>query len=95
MRPTSYTESFAVAFLAGALGVGIVGIVFERFIMSRVYGTDVLMQLLVCYATILIFDDLVKIIAGPEYKMMGMPEAFALPPHRVRGRLRARPITSS
>ncbi len=79
------TSSFLLGFLGGALGVGIVGVIFERFIMSRVYGKDVLMQLLVCYATILIFDDLVKIIAGPEYKMMGMPEAFALPPFEFAG----------
>lgn len=79
------TSSFLLAFLAGALGVGVVGILFERFIMSRVYGKDVLMQLLVCYATILIFDDLVKIIAGSEYKMMGMPEVFALPPIEFAG----------
>ncbi|MFT4102743.1 MAG: branched-chain amino acid ABC transporter permease [Burkholderiaceae bacterium] len=79
------TSSFALAFLAGALGVGVVGIVFERFLMSRVYGKDLLMQLLVCYAVILIFDDLVKIVAGPEYKMMGMPESFALPPFELGG----------
>ncbi len=79
------TSSFLVAFLAGAIGVGLIGVLFERFVMSRVYGKDVLMQLLVCYATILIFDDLVKIIAGPEYKMMGMPEVFALPPFEFAG----------
>jgi branched-chain amino acid transport system permease protein len=79
------TSSFLVAFLAGAIGVGIIGVLFERFIMSRVYGKDVLMQLLVCYATILIFDDLVKIIAGPDYKMMGLPEVFALPPFEFAG----------
>lgn len=79
------TSSFAIALLAGALGVGIVGVIFERFFMSRVYGHDILMQLLVCYATILIFDDLVKMIAGPEYKMMGMPESFALPPIEIGG----------
>jgi branched-chain amino acid transport system permease protein len=79
------TASFAAAFLAGAVGVGIVGILFERFPMSRVYGTDILMQLLVCYAVILIADDLVKIIFGAEYKMMGMPEAFALPPIEFLG----------
>jgi branched-chain amino acid transport system permease protein len=50
-----------------------------------VYGKDILMQLLVCYAIILIFDDLVKIIAGPEYKMMGMPDVFALPPLEFAG----------
>lgn len=79
------TSSFLLAFLAGALGVGIIGVLFERFLMSRVYGNDVLMQLLVCYATILIFDDLVKVIAGPEYKMMGMPDVFVLPPLEFGG----------
>ena len=79
------TSSFLLAFLAGAIGVGIVGVLFERFIMSRVYGKDILMQLLVCYGTILIFDDLVKIFAGAEYKMMGMPEVFALPPLEFGG----------
>ena len=79
------TGSFLIAFVTGALGVGIVGVIFERFIMSRVYGKDVLMQLLVCYATILIFDDLVKMIVGADYKMMGMPDAFALPPFEFAG----------
>lgn len=79
------TPNFFIAFLAGGIGVGIVGILFERFIMSRVYGKDILMQLLVCYATILILDDLVKIVAGPEYKMMGMPESFALAPFELAG----------
>lgn len=79
------TSSFALAFLSGAIGVGFVGILFERFLMSRVYGTNILMQLLVCYAVILIADDLVKIIFGAEYKMMGMPEAFALPPIELFG----------
>lgn len=80
-----YTQSFLAAFLAGALGVGLIGVLFERFIISKVYGKDVLMQLLVCYAIILISDDLVKMIAGPEYKMMGMPEMFALPPVEFAG----------
>jgi branched-chain amino acid transport system permease protein len=80
-----FSGSFFLAFLAGAIGVGVIGVLFERFIISKVYGKDVLMQLLVCYAVILIFDDLVKIIAGPEYKMMGMPEAFALPPIEFAG----------
>ena len=80
-----WTDSFTVAFLTGATGIGVVGIVFERLIMSRVYGSDVLMQLLVCYATILIFDDLVKVVAGAEYRMMGMPEVFALPPIEFLG----------
>ncbi|GJD53232.1 High-affinity branched-chain amino acid transport system permease protein LivH [Methylobacterium crusticola] len=79
------TGSFLAALAAGALGVAAVGVAFERLIMSRVYGRDLLMQLLVCYAVILILDDGVKILYGGEYRLMGMPEAFAAPPVEVAG----------
>ena len=79
------TDSFTLAILSGALGVGIFGMAFERLFMSKVYGRDVLMQLLVCYAFILILDDMVKILYGAEYKLMGMPQAFALPPLQIAG----------
>ncbi len=81
----SIHPEFLRGLLAGAIGVGVIGVLFERFIISKVYGKDVLMQLLVCYAIILVTDDLVKIIAGPEYEMMGMPETFALPPVEFAG----------
>jgi branched-chain amino acid transport system permease protein len=74
------TGSYALAVVGAALGVGMFGLVFERLFMSRVYNTDVLMQLLVCYGFILILDDAVKIIWGPEFLSMGMPAAFQRPP---------------
>ncbi len=77
------TGSYALAVLAGALGVGLFGILFERLFISRVYGSDVLMQLLVCYAFILILDDVVKTVWGGDFLSMGMPDAFALPPIKV------------
>ena len=43
------------------------------------------MQLLVCYAFVLILDDLVRIIWGPEFKSMGMPDAFRVPPLFIAG----------
>jgi branched-chain amino acid transport system permease protein len=52
------------------------GLVFERLLISRVYGSPVLMQLLVCYGAILILDDLVKIIWGADFLSFGMPSAF-------------------
>ncbi len=79
------TGSYAAAVLGAALGVAVFAIVFERFFMSRVYGSNVLMQLLVCYAFILILDDAVKIIWGPEFKSMGMPDYFRQPPIFVAG----------
>jgi branched-chain amino acid transport system permease protein len=79
------TGSYALAVLAAAFGVGLFALLFERFFMSKVYGSNVLMQLLVCYAFILILDDAVKIIWGPEFKSMGMPDAFQRPPLFVAG----------
>lgn len=79
------TGSYALAVVGAALGVALFSIVFERFFMSRVYGGNVLMQLLVCYAFILILDDAVKIIWGPEFKSMGMPDYFRQPPVFIAG----------
>jgi len=61
------------------------GSCFERGFMSRVYGRDVLMQLLVCYAFVLIFDDVVRMVWGPEFKSMGMPSAFQVMPLFIAG----------
>lgn len=79
------TDSFTLAVIGGAVGAGIIGLIFERLFISRVYGTDVLMQLLVSYAFILIFDDLVRLIWGVEFLSMGMPAAFRVPPVFIAG----------
>jgi len=79
------TGSFLAAVLAGALGVALAGLVMERFLLSRIYGTDVLMQLLVCYAIILILDDVVKIVWGGDFLKMDLPEAFRRPPLLLAG----------
>ena len=79
------TGSYTLAVLGAALGVGLFGLLFERLFMSHVYGTNVLMQLLVCYSFILILDDSVKIIWGAEFQSMGMPAAFLRPPIIIAG----------
>src|ERR1700754_4692158 len=79
------TDSFALAVLSGVLAMALFGVLFERALISRVYGSNVLMQLLVCYAVVLIFDDLVKIVWGPEFHAMGMPAAFQVPPLFIAG----------
>jgi branched-chain amino acid transport system permease protein len=79
------TDSYALAVVGAALGVGLFAAVFERVFMSRVYNADVLMQLLVCYGFILILDDAVKLIWGAEFRSMGMPAAFARPPILLGG----------
>jgi branched-chain amino acid transport system permease protein len=79
------TGNYFLAVVAGGLGVAIVGLIFERVIISRVYGAPVLMQLLVCYGVILILDDLVKIIWGADFKSFGMPETFQDLPFLIAG----------
>ena len=74
------SDSYVIASVAAGLGVALFSVIFERFFMRKVYGSDVLMQLLVCYAFILILDDAVKLIWGAEFQSMGMPTAFQAPP---------------
>src|ERR1700727_3040665 len=80
-----FTESYTLTILGAGLATAIVGVIFERLFISRVYGQNVLMQLLVCYGFVLIFDDLVKIIWGPEFKWMGMPSPCQVPPLFIAG----------
>ena len=79
------SDSYVIATIAAGLGVALFSVVFERFFMRKVYGSDVLMQLLVCYAFILILDDAVKLIWGAEFQSMGMPTTFQAPPLIIGG----------
>lgn len=79
------TGSYGLGVLAGGLGMAVFGVIFERFLIRRVYGANVLMQLLICYAVVLICDDLVKIIWGPDFHAMGMPPEFQVPPLFIAG----------
>ena len=80
-----FTGSYTLTIASAGIATAVVGLIFERLFISRVYGQNVLMQLLVCYGFVLIFDDLVKIVWGPEFKSMGMPQAFAVPPLFIAG----------
>jgi branched-chain amino acid transport system permease protein len=74
------TDSYTAAVLAGGIGVAIFGLLFERLLIARVYGSPVLMQILVCYGVIQILDDVVKLVWGADFLSFGMPETFrALP----------------
>jgi branched-chain amino acid transport system permease protein len=79
------TGSYTLTILGAGVATAIVGLIFERLFISRVYGQNVLMQLLVCYGFVLIFDDVVKILWGAEFKSMGMPPAFQVPPLFIAG----------
>lgn len=77
--------NYYLAVLAGMVVAAIIGVLFERLAISRVYKENLLMQLLVCYAFVLICDDAVKIIWGSEYLAMGIPDEFRVRPWRIAG----------
>lgn len=79
------SDSYLLTLIGAPLATAAVGLVFERLFMSKVYGRNVLMQLLVCYGFVLIFDDVVKIVWGAEFRSMGMPETFQMPPFFIAG----------
>lgn len=79
------TGNYTLTILGAGAATAVVGLVFERLFISRVYGQNVLMQLLVCYGFVLIFDDVVKIVWGSEFKSMGMPATFQVPPVFIAG----------
>lgn len=79
------TGHYGLAVILAGAAMAVFGVFFERALIARVYGQDVLMQLLVCYAVVLIFDDVVKIVWGADFLAMGMPPAFQVPPLFIAG----------
>ena len=79
------TGSYALAVVGAALFAAAAGILFERWIVRPIRGADVLMQLVACYALVMIIDDVAKLIWGPAAVSLGMPESMRLPPVGFQG----------
>ncbi len=62
--------SAVLGILAAGAGLAIVGFIVEAGLLRRVYNKPEEVQLLLTFALILVMDDLVKIIWGPEYKSL-------------------------
>jgi branched-chain amino acid transport system permease protein len=69
--------SFWIALLVGPLLVAAVGWVLEFGFLRRVYRIDEAFQLLLTFAFVLIFDDLVKLVFGPVYQSPPTPKALS------------------
>jgi branched-subunit amino acid ABC-type transport system permease component len=65
--------SFWLALAIGPLLVAAIGLVMEVVFLRRVYRVDVAFQLLLTFAFVLIFDDLVKLVWGPLYQTPPIP----------------------
>jgi branched-subunit amino acid ABC-type transport system permease component len=74
-----FFSNFWLGLLAGTVGAGLLGLLIEILFLRRIYGRadEGAFQLLMTYAFILILDDAVKYIWGPEYKTLPKPDIFA------------------
>jgi branched-chain amino acid transport system permease protein len=70
--------NFWIALVAAGAGAGVVGMAAEFLFLRRIYGRaqEGGFQILLTYCLILIFDDLVKLVWGTEYKSISKPVGF-------------------
>jgi branched-chain amino acid transport system permease protein len=73
----TYTGSFIVAVIAGALFVMLVGVVMERVIIRYFYGRPHEDQLLVTFGLGIVFVEAVRFFFGSLSKIVPPPAAFA------------------
>jgi len=69
--------SFFLALLLGPVLVAVIGLFMEVVFLRRIYRADVAFQLLLTFAFVLIFDDLVKLAFGPVYQSPPTPPALS------------------
>ncbi len=71
--------SFAVGVLAAVAGMIGVGALLELLVLRHFYRRDHLSQVLATFALILIANELVRIVWGPQPMLLNPPEALAGP----------------
>ncbi len=67
---------FIIAVLIGGALVALIGVVFEIFVLRRIYQADELMQLIVTVALVFIIRDVARLIWGPNDVVVPMPTAL-------------------
>ena len=76
---TQASGSFWVGLAAGAIGVAILGAIVETGIMRQLYQRDHLAQVLATFALILMSNEVVRFIWGPQPVLLNSPAAFKGP----------------
>ena len=66
---------FLVAIVAAMVVVAVVGIVVERVLVRRVYGSH-LFQILITFGGMVVLTELIKIVWGPNDEVMPVPATF-------------------
>jgi branched-chain amino acid transport system permease protein len=69
----THTESFGLALLAGVGGCVVLGFLLERLAISRLYRRDHLDHVLATFGMVLFFNELVRIVWGPQPYFLPVP----------------------
>jgi branched-subunit amino acid ABC-type transport system permease component len=69
--------NFWMGLLLGPVAVAGIGGLIERNVLRRIYSRHLLDQLLLTYAIVLIFDDVVKMIWGIDFQSIRMPAVLS------------------
>jgi len=76
---TEASGSFLVGIVAAVVGMAVVGALLELTLLRRLYTRDHLSQVLATFALILIANEVVHMIWGPQPMMLNPPESLAGP----------------
>jgi branched-chain amino acid transport system permease protein len=76
---TERSGSFVLGVIGAVLGMIVVGALLERLVLRHFYKRDHLAQVLATFALILIANELVRIVWGPQPVMLNAPEALSGP----------------
>lgn len=71
---------FGLAFILAPIGVGLLGLVVERFLIRRIYGSAHVYQFLLTFGLLLVLDDVVRFVWGFNFKSIPTPKFFQRPP---------------
>ncbi len=72
-----YLHSFWLGLIIAPLFVAILGFVIEKIFLNKIYSRDVIFQLLLTFAILLILDDAVRFIWGPGYHVINPPKILS------------------
>lgn len=70
-------NSFWLGILIAPLFVALLGFIAEKTLLNKIYSRDVIFQLLLTFAILLILDDAVRFIWGPGYHVINPPKILS------------------
>jgi branched-chain amino acid transport system permease protein len=70
------TLGFGPSIILSPIGVALLGVLFERFLLRRFYSADPILSLLVTFGLAMIAEQLIRIVWGASPLSVNMPSTF-------------------